>query len=115
MGIGADYLIEGFLPLLQVNQVVFTDRGPQQLLSNPETRLLASLRRRFMQDSLELELRAVYAIERGAWFAYPRASYRWGDHWRFRLGYLAIGGTQTSIIGQYHDNDEFTLEARYGF
>src|SRR6185295_9302737 len=38
-GVGADYLIEGFLPLLQVNQVVFTDSGPEQLLSDPETRL----------------------------------------------------------------------------
>ncbi len=114
-GIGADYLIEGFLPLLQVNQVVFTDDGPEQLLANPETRLLASVRKRFLQDTLEVELRGVYAFERAAWFAYPRVSYRYGDHWRFRLGYLAIGGPTASVIGQFRDNDEFTLEARYSF
>jgi hypothetical protein len=114
-GIGADYLIEGFLPLLQVNQVIFTDSGPEQLLSNPETRLLASVRKRFLADTLEVELRGVYAFERAAWFAYPRISYRWKDNWRFRLGYLAIGGPLDSMIGQFHANDEFTLEARYSF
>jgi hypothetical protein len=114
-GIGADYLIEGFLPLLQVNQVIFTDDGPEQLLSNPETRLLASLKKRFLQDTLELEVRGVYAFERAAWFVYPRATYRYGDHWRFRLGYLAPGGPLESMIGQFHANDEFTLEARYAF
>jgi hypothetical protein len=114
-GVGADYLIEGFLPLLQVNQVVFTDDGPEQLLANPETRLLASLRKRFLQDTLEVELRGVYAFERAAWFAFPRISYRYGDHWRFRLGYLAIGGPPISVIGQFHANDEFVLEGRYSF
>jgi hypothetical protein len=114
-GIGADYLIEGFLPLLQVNQVIFTDDGPEQLLANPETRLLASLRKRFLQDTFEVELRGVYAFERAAWFGYPRVSYRYGDHWRFRLGYLAVGGPRASVIGQFHANDEFTLEARYSF
>jgi len=114
-GIGADYLIEGFLPLLQLNQVIFTDDGPEQLLSNPETRLLASVRKRFLAETLEVELRGVYAFERAAWFTYPRISYRWKDNWRFRLGYLAIGGPLESMIGQFHANDEFTLEVRYSF
>jgi len=114
-GIGADYLIEGFLPLVQVNQVIFTDDGPDQLLSNPETRILGSVRKRFLQDTLELEVRGVYAIERGAWFVYPRVAYRAGDHWRLRLGYLAVGGPLTSMIGQFHANDEFVLEGRYSF
>lgn len=116
-GIGADYLIAGFVPILQLNQIAFVDRdhGFNQLYSNPETRLLGSVRKRFFQDSLEVELRTVVALERGAWFAYPRITYWYGDGWRFRLGYLAIGGPKQSYIGQFHDNDEFTLEARYSF
>jgi hypothetical protein len=114
-GVGADYLVAGYLPLLQVNQVVFTDSGPPQLLSNPETRVLGSVRKRFLQDTLEVELRGVYACEKGAWFAFPRVTYRYGDNWRLRAGYLAIGGPITSVIGQYHDNDEFVFEARYAF
>ena len=114
-GIGADYLIGGFLPLLQLSQVVFTDSGPPELLSDPETRLLASVRKKFLQDTVELEMRGVYAFERAAWSVYPRATYRWGDNWRFRLGYLGIGGPLESMIGQFHKNDEFTFEARYSF
>ena len=114
-GLGVDYLIGGFLPLLQVNQVIFTDDGPEQLLSNPETRLLASVRKAFFQDTLELELRGVYAFERGSWFVYPRASYRFGDNVRLRLGYLAIGGEPESVIGQFRDNDQVVLEARYSY
>jgi hypothetical protein len=114
-GIGADYLIDGWLPLVQVNQVVFTDAGPEQLYSDPETRVLGSLKKRVLDDTLELELRGIYAVERAAWLAHPRVTYRMGDHWRFRLGYLAPGGPLASYIGQYHRNDEFTLEARYGF
>jgi hypothetical protein len=114
-GVGADYLIGGFLPLLQLNQVVFTDHGPEQLLSDPETRLLASVKKRFLADTLEVELRGVYAFERGAWFVYPRISYRWRDNWRFRFGYLGIGGPLQSYIGQFRANDEFTFEARYSF
>lgn len=114
-GVGADYLIGGYLPLLQLNQVVFTDHGPEQLLSDPETRLLASVRKRFLADTLEVELRGVYAIERGAWFIFPRVTYRWRDNWRFRFGYLGIGGPLESYIGQFRANDEFVLEARYSF
>lgn len=114
-GVGADYLIDGWLPLVQLNQVAFLDGGPEQLYSDPETRVLGSLKKRVLGDTLELELRGIYALERAAWLAYPRATYRYGDHWRFRLGYLAPGGPLESYIGQYHRNDEFTLEARYGF
>ncbi len=114
-GIGIDYWVAGFLPLLQLSQVIFTDDGPRQLLSNPETRLLGSLRRQFLGDALEVETRAVYALERGAWFVHPRVSYRLGDHWRFRVGYLAIGGPVNSMIGQFRDNDELTFEARWSF
>jgi hypothetical protein len=114
-GLGADYLVAGFLPLVQVNQTLFVDGGPEQLLADPETRILGSVRKRLLADTLELELRAVYAVEREAWFVFPRATYRWGDHWRFRLGYLAVGGPLESNIGQFDENDQFVLEGRYGF
>jgi hypothetical protein len=114
-GVGADYLVHGFLPLVQVNEIVFLDHGPEQLYSNPETRFLGSLKKSFLQDTLECEVRAVYAIERRAWYVYPRISYRYRDNWRFRLGYLAIGGPLESYIGQFHRNDEVVLEARYSF
>src|SRR5262249_35902676 len=111
----ADSLYHGFQPLLQLNQIVLLEAAPRLLIHDPETRLSTLLRRRFLRDRLELEVRANYAIERGAWFAFPRASYLVTDDLRVRLGYLEIGGTRKSIIGQSHDNAEVAVRARYSF
>ena len=114
-GIGADYLIHGFVPLLQLNQIAFLDDGPRLLVSDPDTRLSASLKKRFLGDRLELEVRGTYAIEREAWFVFPRVSYQVRDDIRVRVGYLGIGGPTESVIGQYRDNDEFVFQGRYSF
>ena len=84
-------------------------------LTNPETRLSGTLRKKLLAERLELEVKGTYAIERQAWFVFPRASYLVRDDLRLRLGYLAIGGPRASILGQFRDNDEFVLQARYSF
>jgi hypothetical protein len=114
-GIGADYIWNGFIPLLQVNQIAFFDDGPELLVADPETRLTASLRQRLLADRLELEVRGTYEVEREAWFLFPRVSYQVRDDLRVRVGYLAIGGPTASVFGQYADNDEFVFQARYSF
>jgi len=114
-GIGVDYLIRGFLPLLQVNQTVLLGAAPRLVINDPETRLTASVSRRFIQERLEVEVRGVYALERQAWFVFPRASYMLRDNLRLRVGYLALGGPLASIIGQFRRNDECVLDVRYSF
>ena len=114
-GIGADYLIRGFTPLVQLNQTAILDRAPRLLIHDPETRLSGTLRKKLLAERLELEVKGTYAIERQAWFVFPRASYLVRDDLRLRLGYLAIGGPRASILGQFRDNDEVTLQARYTF
>src|SRR5204863_10154514 len=89
-GIGADYLVHGWLPLLQLNQIALLERARRLLIANPETRLSGSLRKKFLGDRLELELKGTYAIEREAWFFFPRVSYAVRDDLRLRLGYLLI-------------------------
>src|SRR5207247_686777 len=91
-GIGADYLIHGFTPLVQLNQIAILDRAPRLLIHDPETRLSGTLRKKLLAERLELEVKGTYAIERQAWFVFPRASYLVRDDLRLRLGYLAIGG-----------------------
>ena len=114
-GVGADSLFHGFQPLVQVNQIALLESAPRLLIHDPETRVTTLLRRLLLRDRLELEVRATYAVERGAWFALPRASYLVNDDLRLRLGYLAIGGPRRSLLGQFHDNDEVVLQARYSF
>lgn len=114
-GLGADYLVHGFLPLLQVNQIVLVEPAPTLLNANPETRLTGSVRRRFFDERIEAEVRGIYAVERSDWFIFPRISWFPRDDLRLRLGYLAIGGPPRSIFGQFKRNDEFVMEARYSF
>jgi hypothetical protein len=114
-GVGGDYLWHGFQPLVQVNQIVILDKTQPLLISDPETRFTGLLRRHFMSDRLELEVRGVYAIDRDWWFVFPRASYLIRDDLRVRLGYLAIGGPRGSLIGQFNQNDEVVMQARWSF
>jgi hypothetical protein len=114
-GLGVDSVIRGFVPLLQLNQIVLFDAVPRLLIADPETRVSVSLRKPFLADRLELELRGTYAVERGGWFFLPRLSYVVRDDLHLRLGYLAIGGPRTSTFGQFGDNDEVVLEGRHTF
>jgi len=114
-GVGADYLVHGFIPLLQMQQTVLLEPAPRLLISDPETRFIASVRRLLFQERLELEVRGLYALERGGWFVLPRASYRLGGNLRVRLGYLALGGSRNTLVGQFGNNDEVVMQARYSF
>jgi hypothetical protein len=114
-GVGADYPVHGFIPLVQMQQTVLLEPAPRLLISDPETRFIASVRRPLFQERLELELRGLYALDRGGWFIFPRASYRLGDNLRLRLGYLALGGSRDSLVGQFGNNDEVVMQARYSF
>ena len=115
MGVGADYLWNGWQPVLQVNQTVFLEDHPTLLLSDPETRFTGTLRKRVLGERLEFEVRAAFGIDRNWWFAFPRVSYLVRDDLRVRLGYLAIGGPRASVIGQFRANDEVVMQARYSF
>ena len=114
-GVGADYLVHGWQPLVQLNQIVLLNRAPRLLIADPETRVSGTLRKSVLAERLELEVRGTYAVEREAWFVFPRASYLVRDDFRVRLGYLAIGGPRASILGQFRENDEFVMQARYSF
>jgi hypothetical protein len=112
-GVGADTVVNGFIPLLQLNQIVLLDDAPRLLIGDPETRITASLTKRLLAERLELEARGTYAAERGAWIFFPRVSYLVRDDLRLRVGYLAIGGPHTSLIGQFGRNDEVVFQARW--
>lgn len=114
-GIGADMVWEGFHPLVQLAQVVPVERAPPLLIGDPDTRLTAVVSKPILQERVELEVRTVYAIESGGWFALPRVSYVPRDDLRLRVGYLAVGGHRESLIGQFKSNDEVVFDVRWSF
>jgi len=115
-GVGADTVWRGFMPLLQLNQIVLSGgRAPRLLIGQPDTRLTGRLARRFLDERLELEMRGVYAFEQAAWFLYPNVEYLLRDDLAVDVGYLAVGGVKNTLIGQYKSNDELVLRARWTF
>jgi len=114
-GIGADMVYEGFRPLVQLSQIIPTEDAPRLLIGNPDTRLTAVVRKPVWQERIELEIRTVYTIEAGGWFAMPRVSYVPRDDLRLRVGYLAVGGHEESLVGQFKANDEVLLDVRWSF
>lgn len=114
-GLGVDYTLASVFALAQVTQILLLEDAPRLLIGDPETRFVALLRRPFLQERFELELRGVYAVERGGWFAFPRASWLIRDDLRLRVGYLAIGGPRTSLFGQFGRNDELVMQLRQSF
>lgn len=114
-GIGADLVWEGFHPLVQLSQVVPVESAPPLLIGDPDTRITAHVSKPVWQERVELEVRTVYSIESGGWFALPRVSWVPRDDLRLRLGYLAIGGHRESLIGQFKSNDEVVADVRWSF
>lgn len=114
-GFGVDYTLRSVFALAQIAQIVLLEDAPRLLIGDPETRLVTLVRRPFLQDRVELELRGVYALERGGWFAFPRASWLIRDDLRLRVGYLAVGGPRNSLFGQFGRNDEVVFQLRQSF
>jgi hypothetical protein len=114
-GVGADTVWDGFRPLVQVSQIVLLQDAPQLLIGQPETRVTALVRKPVWQERVELEVRTVYSIESGGWFALPRVTYVPRDDLRLQVGYLAVGGLVESMIGQFGRNDEVVFDVRWSF
>ena len=115
-GAGLDYVIDGWIPLLQVNQAVVTNNdGTKLLVSDTDTRILVALRKLLMGDRFKIDLVAFQGIERSYTTALARFSFAITDHLRARCGYVLIAGTRQSVIGQYQDLDEAFFQVRYSF
>lgn len=114
-GAGVDYAIDGWVPVLQLNQSVVLDNDLELLVPDIDTRLLAALRKSFFDDRLATELVGVQGLGRSYTTIQPRATYNFTDHFYVRAGYLFIAGTRNSVIGEYKRNDEFFVQARYAF
>jgi len=114
-GVGVDYMVGGWMPLLQVNQTIVLDDVPTLLIDDVDTQLLLALRRAFFEERLGTELAVIQSVSRGYTVGIARAAYDVTDHLRVRVGYLLLAGSRNSLYGQFHSNDEAFLRIRYSF
>lgn len=112
-GVAADYTWSDYVLLLQLNQTDIMNNDVDLLVRNVDTVLSANLRGTFLHDDLTLQLIGVQGFESGYTLLMPRIDYRFWERFEARLGYLFIAGSDTTVIGQYKDNDEVFFWLRY--
>jgi hypothetical protein len=114
-GLGVDTIVFGFLPILEVYQLVLLHNDQPLLVQNVDTRLVANVSRRFLRERLEGELVAIWGIESGYELVKTLVTFDLTDAVELRAGVLGIWGRERSLIGQYKRNGEFFGGVRYRF
>lgn len=112
-GVGVDYTWSDYLFLLQLNQTDVLNNDVDLLIRNVDTVISANLRGNYLHDDLTVQLIGVQGLESGYTLLMPRITYRFLEHLEARVGYLFIAGSQSTVIGQYKDNDEAFVWLRY--
>jgi len=112
-GLGGDYVYEGYVLLLQLNQTDVLHNNIDLLINDVETRVLANLRKDFLADTLQAQLVAIQAIESDYTILRPRLRYRFTDALTGEIGYLFIAGRPHSVGGQFDRNDEGWVRMEY--
>ena len=114
-GMGADYLIDGWLPLLELYQVILLHNDTPLLIRNVDTRLTTSLRKTWLADRLATELVGLWGIESGYEMVRAEATYAVTDQIAAQLGVLGIWGDARSLIGEFKDNGQAYGRMSYSF
>jgi hypothetical protein len=114
-GVGIDYSIGGYFLLLQVNQTEILHPQGHLISKTAETLPIASIRKTFFRNRLEMFINGAYDIQAGYSFLEPTFTYSPGDHWTVALGYLKIAGPKNSLLGMFHDNDEGFTRLKWSF
>jgi hypothetical protein len=112
-GLGGDYVYEGYMLLLQLNQTDVLHNEVDLLIKNVDTRLLANLRKSFLAERLETQLIGVHAIESDYTLIRPTLLCHLTDNLNAEVGYLFIAGRSSSLIGEYRRNDEGFVQVQY--
>lgn len=112
-GVGVDYPWRGWVPVLQVNQSLVRDSAARLLVPDVDTRLFGALRKSWLADRLATEVVGLQSFERSATLVMARLTWMVTGALRLRLGYLAIGGSANTVVGQFKANDELFLQLRY--
>lgn len=114
-GASADYATHGYLFLLQVNEADLKKHVRGMLAPRHETQLIGTIRKSYLESRLQFAINGLYSIQAADSFLEPTFAYQFTDNFSATLGYLKLAGPRKSLLGQFHDNDEVFLRARYSF
>jgi hypothetical protein len=114
-GVGVDTTVHGYFLLLQLNQTDVFANDLDLLIRDVESRIIATARKSFWHDDVQLQVQGVYGASSDYTLLLPRATYRLWRGLEVQGGYLFIAGRRSSVVGQYKQNDEGFVRLRYLF
>jgi len=114
-GIGADYLVEGYLPLIELYQVVLVNNDTPLLIRDVDTRVTASVSKWWLGDRLETELVGLWGIESGYELLRLEATYAVTDEIAVGGGVLGVWGDAVSLVGEFKNNSQAYGRVSYTF
>jgi hypothetical protein len=114
-GVGVDYFVAGFLPLVELYQIVLVHNDTPLLIEDVDTRLLVTVRKSWFADRLESEALFLWGIESDYQLARAELTYHWSDEIAVVGGVLGVWGNAFSLIGEFNDNSEAYARIRFRF
>lgn len=114
-GIGGDVGSGGTVLTLQLDQTWILHNATPLLLTDVQTRVLASLRRDFWQERFRLEGTTVATLERPSAAVWFELLSELAPGLELRAGLLFLEGSSRSLVGQYDRNDQAFLRLRTWF
>jgi len=114
-GMGADYAIGGWLPLVELYQVILLHNDTPLLIRDVDSRIATSVRKLWMSDRLETKLLGLWGIESGYEMVRFETTYAVSDALEIRAGVLGLWGNAFTLIGQFKKNSEAYARIRYSF
>lgn len=118
-GLGLDYVIGDITLSGQVIQeYIFNYSDDNPVLFNKhgtDTMVTLGYRHQLLKNTLEIDLDGTWGIEYRQYLLNPSVAYSVTDNFKVTLAALVLGGESDSLFGQYDDNDEVYVKARYSF
>ncbi len=114
-GVNVDRFFGETFVLAQMMQTAVLGNRADLLISDTETRFAMTVRRTFLDETLEAELIGLYGMQGVYGVAHPRVTYDVTDAFDVRVGLVWIEGHEDSFLGQYRDNDQAYVRLRYLF
>ncbi|SMP63016.1 Protein of unknown function [Desulfonatronum zhilinae] len=97
------------------HQVVFGHDSTILFQGRNEYSINGELNKEFQRGNLKAVLRYHYGITDQSFFVNPHVILRFIKNWEFTLGLDLLGGPGDTIPGQYRDNDQVYILARFFF
>ncbi len=114
--LGIDRQFKGnFYVNLQLVQKIILNYNHEILEDEVLSAMTLYTYKKFFNEKLNVELRAIYNLNDGDVFITPRASYKYTDNLEFTIGMNIFEGDDYTIFGYFSDNDQVFFEIKYYF